>query len=231
VLPLETLIPELEARGIEVVVDGAHAPGMLDLDIEALAPAWYTANCHKWLCAPKSAGFLWARGDVIEHTRSAIVSHGAGVEDPLARFRAEFDWPGTVDPTAALSVPAAIETMGGLLPGGWDALRARNHALCVEGRRLLCEALEIDPPCADRMIGSMATLPLPESSAATGPSARSALERDPLRSRLLAEDGIEVPILACDAHPGRLVRVSAAAYNEIDDFEALAAALRRHLFP
>jgi selenocysteine lyase/cysteine desulfurase len=80
------------------------------------------------------------------------------------------------------------------------------------------------------MIGSMAALPLPESGAAAGPAPRSALERDPLRSRLLEEDGIEVPILACNAHPGRLVRVSAAAYNELEDFEALASALRRHLF-
>lgn len=230
VLPLAELVPELEARDIAVIVDGAHAPGMIELDIEALAPSWYTGNCHKWLCAPKSAGFLWAREDVIERTRSAIVSHGAGVAEPRARFRLEFDWPGTVDPTAALSVPAALDFMGGLLPGGWEALRARNHALCVAGRRVLCEALEIEAPFSDDLVGSMAALPLPAGPGATDAAARSALDRDPLRALLLEHDAIEVPVLACDAHPGRLIRVSAAAYNAPEDFEALARALRRHLF-
>ena len=230
VFPIARIIRELEARGVDVVVDGAHAPGMLDLDIGALAPAWYTANCHKWICAPKSAGFLWARADKRASTRSAIVSHGAGVEDGEARFRAEFDWPGTVDPTAALSVPAAIEFVDELFDGGWNEARARNHALCVVGRRVLCEALEIDPPCADALIGSMATLPLPDHAQPGDGEVKSALDGDPLRSRLLEEAGIEVPVLACDAHTGRLIRVSATLYNTIEDFEALAAALRRMLF-
>ena len=230
VLPLARLISLLEAKGVDVVVDGAHAPGMLNLDIEALAPAWYTGNCHKWLCAPKSVGFLWARADKRGLTRSAIVSHGASIEEPTARFRAEFDWPGTVDPTAALCVPGAIDFVGQLFDGGWDEARSRNHALCVAGRTVLCEALEIAPPCADAQIGSMASLPLPEHSTRDRITLRSALDRDPLRGRILDQHGIEVPIIECAAHDGRLLRVSAALYNTIEDFEALATALRRTLF-
>ncbi len=226
VMPVKRLIDALEARGIDVVVDGAHAPGMVDLDIEALSPAWYTGNCHKWLCAPKSAGFLWARADRLGRTRSAIVSHGAGVEDPPERFRAEFDWPGTIDPTAALSVPAAIDFIGSLVEGGWAEVRRRNHALAVEGRRLLCAALEIEAPCADSMLGCMATLPLPDAGPFGAATAQSALERDPVRAELLERFAIEVPVFRCDAHDGRLVRVSAALYNRLDDYAALAEALR-----
>jgi len=229
ILPIERLIRALGERAIDVVVDGAHAPGMLDLDVEGLAPAWYAGNCHKWLCAPKSAGFLWAREDRVTTTRSAIVSHGAGVEDPARRFRAEFDWPGTVDPSAALAVPAAIDVMALLVDGGWPEIRRRGHALCLEGRRLLCEALEIPPPCAESMLGTMATLPLPPAPGFGDATARSALDRDPLRARLLDAYGIEVPVFRCDAHDGRLVRISAALYNTLDDYTALASALRELL--
>jgi len=229
VLPIERLIRELDARGVDVVVDGAHAPGQVALDVEALAPAWYTGNCHKWLCAPKSAGFLWARADRRDATRCAIVSHGAGIEDPALRFHAEFDWPGTIDPTAALCVPAAIEHMASLVEGGWPEIRRRNHALALEARRVLCEALAIAPPCPDAMIGCMATLPLPEAGAFGDATARSALDRDPIRARLREAYGIEVPILSCDAHGGRLIRISAALYNEPGDYAALAAALRELL--
>lgn len=229
ILPIERLMAALGDRGIDVVVDGAHAPGMLDLDIEALAPAWYAGNCHKWLCAPKSAGFLWAREDRVATTRSAIVSHGAGVEDPARRFRAEFDWPGTVDPSAALAVPAAIDVMATLVAGAWPEIRDRGHALCIEGRRLLCEALEISPPCADSMLGCMATLPLPAAQGFGDATAQSALDRDPVRARLLDAYGIEVPVFRCDAHDGRLLRISAALYNTLDDYAALSAALRELL--
>ena len=226
ILPLRRLIEALEERGVDVVVDGAHAPGMLDLDVESLGAAWYTGNCHKWLCAPKSAGFVWAREDRVDATRSAIVSHGASLGDPAARFRAEFDWPGTVDPTAALAVPAAIDCIGALHDDGWAGVRARNHALAVEGRRVLCDALEIDAPCPDEMLGCMATLPMPRLPGFGDATAHSAIERDPVRAALLERYGIEVPVFRCDAHDGRLFRVSAALYNRPDDYEALAAALR-----
>lgn len=225
VLPIARLIRELDARGIDVVVDGAHAPGMIELDIETLSPAWYAGNCHKWLCAPKSAGFLWTRDDRIASTRSAIVSHGASLHDPTSRYRAEFDWQGTVDPTAALCVPAAIDFLASLFEGGWPALRARGRALCLEGRRLLCAALEIEPPCPDSLLGSMATLPLPALRGFDAATANSALERDAVRAHLLEVHGIEVPVFRCDAHDGRLIRISAAPYNRRADYEALASAL------
>lgn len=226
-LPIEGLVRELEARGIPVLVDGAHAPGMLPLDVAGIGATWYAGNCHKWLCAPKGVGFLWVRRDHREGVRPAVISHGANAPVPRdQRFRAEFDWMGTCDPTAALCVPAAIDFLGGLLPGGWDEVRRRNRALALEGRRIVAEALGVAPPSPDAMIGSMASLPVPDSERFGAPDAPSALVLDPLHDALFREHGIEVPILTCPGHPGRLLRLSAHLYNRRSDYERLASALR-----
>ena len=232
VMPIAALCRELEARGVDVLVDGAHAPGMVDLDVGALAPAWYAGNCHKWLCAPKSVGFVWSREDRRKAVRPAIISHGANARVPLAqRYRAEFGWQGTLDPTPALALPEALRFLGSLLPGGWPSLRARNRALALEGRKLVAEALGAALPCPDEMIGSMASLPVPPLPALPEPTASSALERDALQERLFAEHAIEVPVLTCPGHPGRLLRISAQAYNTRDDYARLADALRTLVAP
>jgi len=226
VLPIGAWVGELEARGVRVLIDGAHAPGMLDLDIEALAPSYYTGNCHKWICAPKGVGFLWVRNDRREEVRPAVISHGANAPVPRSeRFRAEFDWMGTSDPSAALAVPEAIRFIGGLLPGGWPEVRARNRALALEGRRLLAHALQVELPCPDAMIGSMAAITLPASSRYPIPERKDAFAPDPLHDALFAKHGFEAPVLLDPSRKSRLVRVSAQLYNTRRDYERLAEVL------
>jgi isopenicillin-N epimerase len=150
VLPIERLIAELSRRGVEVLVDGAHAPRMVLLELRALGATCYSGNCHKWLCAPKGAGFLWVRRDRRADIHPLTISHGASAHRPgRERFRHEFDWTGTGDPTTWLTVPRAIEYVGGLLPGGWPAVMARNRALALEARRLLCDAVGAAAPCPE----------------------------------------------------------------------------------
>jgi isopenicillin-N epimerase len=226
--PIAELIRELDARGVDVLVDGAHAPGMVDLDIAALAPAYYAANCHKWLCAPKGVGFLWVREDRRRNVRPAVISHGANAPvPPEVRFGVEFFWTGTDDCTPALALPAALRFLDGLLPGGLPALRARNRALALAGRQRIAEALAVPLPCPDAMIGAMASLPVPALPGLPATTAVSALDLDPLHDALFRDYAIEVPVLTCPAHPERLVRISAQAYNEIEDYERLAEALRK----
>ena len=226
ILPAERLIAELSRRGVETLVDGAHVPGMIALDLRSLGATYYSANCHKWLCAPKGSAFLWVRRDRQADIHPLTISHGAtGVRPDRSRFRLEFDWTGTQDPTAWLTVPKAIEYMGSLVPGGWPALMARNRALALAARELLCVAAGSPPPCPDAMIGSLASVMLPDS-----PTVETGWRvRDPLQGRLFDHWGIEVPIMRWPAAPKRLLRISAQLYNNPEQYARLAQALREEL--
>ena len=225
IFPIERIARELEARGVDVLVDGAHAPGMVPVALDELRPAYYTGNCHKWLCAPKGAGFLYARPDRQERIQPAVVSHGYNTPRPGRNaLHTRFDWVGTLDPTPWLCVGAAIDWCGALLPGGWPALMQHNHQLASEARRLLCAGLEVQPSCPEDMLGSMATveLSLRFQGSPTPPGAI-----DPLQTRLLEKFGIEVPVVNWGAPARRHVRISAQAYNSKEHFVWLADALRQ----
>jgi isopenicillin-N epimerase len=223
VLPMRQLVRELDRRGIDTLVDGAHAPGMLELDLDGLGAAYFTGNCHKWLCAPKGAAFLHVRHDRRERVGPLVISHGANSpRRDRSRFHLEFDWVGTADPTAVLCVPEAIRFMGSLLPGGWPELWRRNRGLALGARDELCRALGAAPPCPDEMIGSMAALPLPPG-AEEAPD--SALYLDPLQAQLLERWRIEVPVIPWPAPPARVVRISAEVYNSLEQYQLLAEAL------
>ena len=226
VLPVQRLCAELAARGVDVIVDGAHAPGMVALDLGTLGATYYSGNCHKWLCAPKGSAFLWVRRDRHGDVRPLTISHGANRKKlGRSRFRMEFDWTGTSDPTAWLTVPTAIACVGGMLPGGWPAVMARNHALAVEGRARLCAAVGTPPACPPTMLGSLASVILPDGTTSDVVWSRP----DPLQPRLFERWSIEVPVMSWPSPPRRLIRISAQLYNTAAQFERLAEALRKEL--
>ena len=226
ILPIARLVAELAARGVETLVDGAHAPGMVPLDLRGLGAAYYSANCHKWLCTPKGSAFLWVRRDRQADVHPLTISHGAkGERAGRTRFRLEFDWTGTQDPTAWLTVPMAIDYLAGLVPGGWAALMARNRALALEARRLLRAAVGTPAACPEEMIGSLASVILPDSvTTETGWRVP-----EPLQARLFDGHAIEVPIMRWPAPPRRLIRISAQLYNRGEQYARLADALRKEL--
>jgi isopenicillin-N epimerase len=224
-MPLAKLIEPLRGRGVECIVDGAHALGMIPLDLDHLGAACYTANAHKWLCAPKGAAFLHVRSDLRNRIRPLVISHGYEPAAPAVRFREEWDWTGTDDPTAWLSIPECLRVLGGLLPGGMAALMERNHALALRGRDIVLETLGLVPPCPDTLLGSMAALPLPAGTAAS-PIGRLGHEALAAWTR---ERGIEPWFFPWPCPGGKLVRLSAQIYNHEEEYRALATLLREAL--
>jgi isopenicillin-N epimerase len=221
IFPIERIVRELAARGIDTLVDGAHAPGFLPLDLRAIGAAYYAGNLHKWVCAPKGAAFLHVRENRRRSIRPVAISHGANaMRRDRSRFLLEFDWTGTFDPSAWLSVPAALEFMSA--HGGWPEVMHRNRQLALLGRDVLCDALQIARPAPDEMLGAMAAVPLPDGTQESAPS----LYGDPLQDALLFEHHIEVPVVPWPHPPKRLLRISAQLYNEPGDYEQLVNALR-----
>lgn len=213
VYPIQRLVAELGARGIDTLVDGAHAPGMVALDLAGIGAAYYTGNAHKWLCAPKGAAFLHVRRDRQGGLHPGTISHGYA-----QGFHAEFDWTGTCDPTPWLCILESIRFMGDLLPGGWPEVMATNRALALQARDLLGGRFGLATPAPEAMIGSIASLPLPTPRKGA-PAAR--LDSDALSAWFRAR-GVETWFYHS---PVPVVRVSAQLYNSLEQYERLGELL------
>lgn len=222
VFPVERLVRELQARGVDVLVDGAHAPGMVPVSLDGIGAAYSVGNAHKWLCAPKGAAYLHVRRDRQAEIHPGVISHGHEPDQPGANFRAEFDWTGTADPTAWLSIPECLRRLEGLVEGGWPGLMARNRALALQARELLCETLQVAAPAPASMIGAIASVPLP-LAAADSPVAR--LDHEALMG-WFRQRGVETWLYPWPCAGGKLVRISAQLYNDLPDFRRLAGLLR-----
>jgi isopenicillin-N epimerase len=225
VFPIARIVAALRERGIETLVDGAHAPGTVPLDLDAVGAGYYTGNAHKWLCAPKGAAFLHVRRDLQGSVHPLVISHGYEPDQEGRRFREEFDWTGTCDPTAWLVLPDCIRFLEGLLPGGWPALQERNRALALAARGILCDALGVPTPCPDGLVGSLASLPLPLGAPG---SPVATLDHEGLSNWTRAR-GVESWFCWWNVPSGRLVRVSAQAYNDESQYRRLAALLQEAL--
>jgi isopenicillin-N epimerase len=215
ILPVEEICRRARRAGILTVIDGAHVPGHLDLRLDELGADFYGGNCHKWLCAPKGSGFLYARPAVQDLLEPFVVSWGYQAEVPgLSPFIDHLEWGGTDDPAAYLSVPAAIEFQR---RHDWPRVRPACHALAGEARRRILALSELPAIAPDSAAwwGQMCTIPLPPVDSAR------------LKARLWDEYRVEVPVLLVRDQP--MVRVSVQAYNEPDDIDRLLEALTRLL--
>jgi isopenicillin-N epimerase len=213
VLPVARIAAGCHARGVPVLVDGAHAPGSIALDIPSLDVDWYAANLHKWAHAPRSCGILWAKAEHQAALHHPVVSWGSG-----GGFLAEFDRHATSDPTPYLASPEGIAI---LREWDFDAVLEYTHRLALEAGRVLTERWGTAIHAPHDMTGSMVTVPLPESAGSTMAEAVA------LRLALLVDDRIEVQM---HASRGRLwARVSAQVYNDHADIMRLADAVYRRV--
>jgi isopenicillin-N epimerase len=209
ILPVAEICRRARAAGILTVIDGAHVPGQLDLDLRTLGADFYAGNCHKWLCAPKGAGFLYARPERQALVDPLVVSWGWR-EEGTASFVDRLEWTGTRDIAAYLSVPAAIEFQA---EHGWSRRRVECHALLQDIRRRVHALTGLLPICPDSpaWYAQLASMPLPACDVLA------------LQARLWDEARVEVPLVVSGTRP--LIRVSIQAYNTPADGDALLAAL------
>lgn len=218
IFPVAAICRRAAAQGILTVIDGAHAPGQIDLDIDALHADFYTGNCHKWLCAPVGAGFLYARPDRQPLLHPLVVSWGWQARNPgPSPFQDFFEWTGTADPSAYLSVPDAIAFQAQY---DWPQVRAACHALAAQARQRIAALTGLEHICPDspEWWGQMCSVPLPLSERA----AAEALKRD-----LWETYQVEAPIV--EWQDRFFVRVSIQAYNSPADVDRLVDGLARSL--
>jgi isopenicillin-N epimerase len=208
-LPVEELCRRARERGIVTVIDGAHVPGHLPLDLRELDPDYYAGNCHKWLGAPKGAGFLYVRRELQRDVHPLLISWGYADDEPT--FVGRHQKQGTHDPSAYLSVPAAIEWQAS---HDWHEVRARCHELARRAARELGLS-PVVPDMRHGRYGQMVSLQLPDDAP------------DDLQQRLFDEHRIEIPV--ADRESPRLLRASFQGYNDESDLERLKAALAKLL--
>lgn len=208
VYPLQEMIALCRARGVQVLVDGAHAPGMLPLSLEHVGADWYVGNAHKWLYAPKGCGFLWAAPHASGFLQPPVVSLRMDEGFPLA-----FDWVGTRDPSAWLAVGSALQFYRNC--GGSD-IPGLLHEVAIATAARLCAAWDVRMPAPPEMLVAMATLPLPLPDA-TPERAQG------LHAHLRDRYRVEVPVLCFN--DALWVRVSSQLYNTVDDYAALENAV------
>jgi len=211
--PVERLRAMLPARAL-LLIDGAHAPGGMRLDVPVLDGDFYAANLHKWVMAPRGSAFVQVTAEQAPHTHPCIISHEFG-----KGFEAEFDWQGTRDFSAWLAIPAALQFLAHL---GYQRVLQHNHQLAVWAHALLVHGLDVQPasPLDGSCLTTMATVRLPD-----------ALKRfekvEHLQADLYSVDRIEVPII--DWGDRWWVRVSAAVHNLPSHYEQLLKALRSRM--
>jgi isopenicillin-N epimerase len=211
IFPVQEIARFCREKDIFLLIDGAHAPGMLDQSIDEIGTDWYVGNLHKWVCAPIGTGFLWASNRTRDFTHPMTVSHwyGQGLKN-------EFDWQGTRDVTAWITSAEAVK-WGDTI--GWELIREHNHSLAVWMQAQLVEEWNVSPlsPLDGSMFGSMVTVPLPSGCPQTF---EDCLE---VRNRLFEEHLIEVPIF--ELYGRGMVRVSAQLYSKKTNLDRLIIAI------
>ncbi len=219
VYPVKKISQAISDTQTEILVDGAHAPGAIPLNIEELGVHFYTGNCHKWMCSPKGAAFLWAHP---EFQFNLVPLNFSMINVKGNEFQDRFYWTGTYDPTPFLCIPEAIETLQEISETDYSDIINHNNELNQRAAQLICEEINIPLPCPAHMLACMTSFPLPDLSNSIAPG-----EPDPLQQQLANEYQIEVPVFRLPDSGQRLLRFSCHLYNSLEQYEYLADALKR----
>jgi len=225
--PVEGIVNELNSRNIDVLVDGAHAPGMVPLNLNKLNAPYYTGNCHKWICSPKGSAFLFVREDKQKLIKPLVTSRLYGeVKTTLSEMQYNFSWQGTFDPTPYICIADAIDFMGSLFPGGWKELMKHNHELALSAGKKICNEFEIEFPYLDDLIAGLMGIPFFKDKKLSKRKL-SLHDYSPLQDDLFYNYNIEVVVNYWEKAPQRILRISPQVYNDISQYEYLIYALKK----
>lgn len=226
IFPIAEIIALLHSKGIQVIVDAAHAPGMVPFAIDELKPDYLVANCHKWLCSPKGSAFVYVAPQHQEHIHPLIISHYNDVAptSPM-HWSNQYMWDGTHDYSAYIAVQHAINYLPTILGTGWLGVMNHNKSLALQGATIIANKLSVALPAPDHMLGSIINIPLPQGI--VGDYAFHSTTQ--FKDMLLSKYGIEVPINFFPVAPTQWLRISAQLYNSIAQYEYLAHCLLAEL--
>lgn len=223
IFPVERIVKELQGRGVEVLVDGAHAPGQLHLELDKLGAEYYVGNCHKWICSPKGSALLYVREDKRNLISPLQISHvfDAPVSEER-KWNGQFFWPGTDDYTAYCCVGDAIDFFESNFEGGWKQIRITNRELALRARKYIAEKIGTPLPSPDSMISNLANIYIGGAEL----PAYGFNYITPLQEKLFTEYKIEVPVFIFNrSQPRQWVRISTQLYNSMEQYEYLGEAL------
>ena len=211
--PVEEVVTFAKKKNILSIIDGAHVPGHIPLNIRKLDADIYTGACHKWMCTPKGISFLYVRKKLQEDIHPLVISWGWESENPgVSKFLDWHEWQGTRDMSAFLTIPSAVKF---LEENNWLEVATKCHDLVIRSRKRFLDFLDVDPPCPDEWLGQMASIPLPD------------LDAEAFKNNLLETYNIQVPVFQWEGQT--YLRYSIQAYNSEEDLEILFSAVEELL--
>ncbi len=226
ILPIKKIITLLHSKGIKVIIDAAHAPGMIDFNLDELQPDFFVANCHKWICSPKGSAFMYVAPQHQQLIHPLVISHYNDTNiDGADHWSNQFMWDGTHDYSAYICVKNALEYMPTLIQGGWEGIKKHSHELVWAAANKIASTLQVQLPAPEHMVGSICNIPMPDGIAAS----RKFHSNVALKDALFHKCQIEVPVFMFPAAPTQWLRISAQLYNSMEQYDYLLDCLKKEL--
>lgn len=222
IFPIREIIQLLHSKNIKVIIDAAHAPGMVDFNLDDLDADYFIANCHKWICSPKGSAFVYVNPKHQTDFKPVFYSfYNDWDTDNSRHWSNQFIWEGTKDYSAYFAVKDSLEFMPSLMEGGWNSIKKHNRDLALKGAKYIADKLEVSLPAPDFMLGSIINIPLPDDRI---PSIKFNYFSS-IKNELFDKYKIEVPTMFFPQAPQQYVRISAQLYNSMEQYEYLADSL------
>jgi isopenicillin-N epimerase len=223
IFPVKKIIELLHGKGVKVIVDAAHCPGMIDFSIDDLQPDFFIANCHKWICSPKGSAFIYVAPEHQQMIEPLVISHFNDSQvGEAAHWSNQFMWDGTHDYSAYLCVKESLEHMPTLHQEGWAGIKKHNKELAFAAATKIATALKVELPAPKELLGSIINIPMPNGEAPE----KFFHNNQVLKNKLFKRYNIEVPVFLFPKAPQQWLRISAQLYNSMEQYEYLIECLK-----